>query len=261
MGLRRMVCGWLIGVALCACGGSGGDGGEKSSQAPRVAPPSTVSKPVGQGCAQGASQACTCTDGRAGTSNCQVDGTFSVCTCTGAVPGNPGMTAPPVTGTAGSAAAPAAAGSAAAPPGQMPPPEPTGVVNVPPEDVMACSGAGTPPMANEQVEVLQIRTDKVVYNGQEVPVVPGGFKAMGGTLYACFWVELDMPEKHHIIGWEGAVGGDRAVHHQQVSLSAKPFYLLQQGGLCGLPTVDYTWTGERPTEWTPGIVGYPIGGP
>jgi hypothetical protein len=116
-------------------------------------------------------------------------------------------------------------------------------------------------MASETVEVLQIRTDKVVYGGKEFPVVPGGYKAAGGTVYACFWVELDMPEKHHIIGWEGAVNGDRAVHHQQVSLSAKPFYLAQQGGLCGLPTVDYTWTGERPTEWTPGMVGYPLGGP
>jgi hypothetical protein len=69
-----------------------------------------------------------------------------------------------------------------------------------------------------------------------------------------------MTEKQHIIGWEGAVG-DRAVHHQQVSLSTKPVYLTQQGGLCGLPTVDFTWTGEKPTEWTPKLAGYPLGGP
>jgi hypothetical protein len=70
-----------------------------------------------------------------------------------------------------------------------------------------------------------------------------------------------MPEKRHIVGWEGAVGGERTVHHQQVSLGAKPFYLANQGGLCGLPSVEYTWTGERPPEWTPTLAGYPIGGP
>lgn len=123
---------------------------------------------------------------------------------------------------------------------------------VPPEDVMLCNGMGQAPTADEAVEVLKIRmTD----------IVPGGFKAPGGTYYGCFWVELDMPEKHHIIGWEGAVGGDRSIHHQQVSLGAKPFYLQQQGGLCGLPSVEYTWTGERPPEWTPSMAGYPVGGP
>jgi hypothetical protein len=139
--------------------------------------------------------------------------------------------------------------------------DPSGVVMVPPEDVAACMGAGVPPGPEEQVEVLEIRTDKVVFGGQEFPVVPGGFMSAATTQYTCFWVEVDMPEKHHIIGWEGAVGGDRTIHHQQVSLGQKPFYLTQQGGLCGLPTVDYTWTGERPTEWTPQQVGYPIGGP
>jgi hypothetical protein len=28
-----------------------------------------------------------------------------------------------------------------------------------------------------------------------------------------------MPEKHHIIGWEGAGGADRIIHHQHVSLT------------------------------------------
>jgi hypothetical protein len=69
-----------------------------------------------------------------------------------------------------------------------------------------------------------------------------------------------MPEKAHIVGWQGAVNGDRAIHHQQVSTGAKPFYLTQQGGLCGLPSVEFTWTGERPIEWTPSMTGYPIGG-
>jgi hypothetical protein len=127
-------------------------------------------------------------------------------------------------------------------------------VVVDPADVAACDGMGTAPQASETVEVLKIRTG-------DMTVVPGGYKAPGGTVYACFWIDIDMPEKHHIIGWEGAVGGDRAVHHQQVSLAAKPFYLAQQGGLCGLPAVDYTWTGEKPTEWTPKLAGYPVGGP
>jgi hypothetical protein len=126
-------------------------------------------------------------------------------------------------------------------------------VLVDPADEAACDGMGTAPMPGETVEVIKIRTD-------DMKVVPGGYKPAGGTVYACFWVDIDMPEKHHIIGWEGAVS-DRAVHHQQVSLAAKPFYLAQQGGLCGLPTVDYTWTGEKPTEWTPKLAGYPVGGP
>jgi hypothetical protein len=125
-------------------------------------------------------------------------------------------------------------------------------VIVPPEDVAACQGMGLAPSADEQVEVLKIRTSDVV---------PGGFTPPGGTYYGCFWVEIDMPEKRHIVGWEGAVGGDRSIHHQQVSLGAKPFYLREQGQLCGLPSIEYTWTGERPPEWTPGMAGYPIGGP
>jgi len=142
---------------------------------------------------------------------------------------------------------PAAPGGAPTKPA-APPAEP---VLVDAADEAACDPIGTPPDASEPVEVLKIRISDVA----------PGWKAAGGTTYACFWVDIDMPEKHHIIGWEGAVGGDRSVHHQQVSLAAKPFYLTQQGGLCGLPTVDYTWTGEKPTEWTPKLAGYPVGGP
>jgi hypothetical protein len=138
--------------------------------------------------------------------------------------------------------------SAAAAASAKVPPTP---VLVDPADEAACDPVGAPPSADEAVQVLKIRTEDVV---------PGGFAAMQGTTYACFWIEIDMPEKGHIIGWEGAVD-DRAVHHQQVSLAPKPFYLQQQGGLCGLPTVDYTWTGAKPTEWTPNLAGYPIGGP
>jgi hypothetical protein len=156
---------------------------------------------------------------------------------------------PPVNNTL-----PPAGGSGAA---VMPPPAMMAAVKpvvVDPADAAACDGMGTPPQPSETVEVVKVRTG-------DMTVAPGGYKAPGGTVYACFWIDIDMPEKHHIIGWEGAVGGDRAVHHQQVSLSAKPFYLAQQGGLCGLPTVDYTWTGEKPTEWTPKLAGYPVGGP
>jgi hypothetical protein len=145
------------------------------------------------------------------------------------------------------------AGAAGAPANNMMPPMTTtpALVTVDPADIAACNPAGAAPDASETVEVLKIRTSDAV---------AGGFPAPGGTYYGCFWVELDMPEKHHIIGWEGAVG-DRAVHHQQVSLAQKPVYLAQQGGLCGLPTVDFTWTGEKPTEWTPKLAGYPLGGP
>jgi hypothetical protein len=146
-----------------------------------------------------------------------------------------------------------AAGSAGAAAGMTPAmTTPAPLVTVDPADIAACNPMGSPPDASETVEVLKIRTSDAV---------AGGFVAPGGTYYGCFWVAIDMPEKHHIIGWEGAVGGDRAVHHQQVSLSQKPVYLAQQGGLCGLPTVDFTWTGEKPTEWTPKLAGYPIGGP
>ena len=145
--------------------------------------------------------------------------------------------------------APAAApGAPATKPAAPPPAEP---VLVDAADEAACDPVGMAPDPSETVDVLKIRISDVA----------PAWKAPGGTTYACFWVDIDMPEKHHIIGWEGAVGGDRSVHHQQVSLAAKPFYLTQQGGLCGLPTVDYTWTGEKPTEWTPKLAGYPVGGP
>jgi hypothetical protein len=157
---------------------------------------------------------------------------------------------PAAGGTPG--AAPAGAPPAMVPtattPAMMAPPAP---VIVDPADEAACDPVGSPPSADEAVEVKMIRT---------TDVVPGGFTSMAGTTYACFWIEIDMPEPGHIIGWEGAVD-DRAVHHQQVSLAQKPIYLQQQGGLCGLPTVDYTWTGAKPTEWTPNLAGYPIGGP
>lgn len=221
-------------------------------------------------CAAGASQMCKCVDGRPGVQSCQVDKTFGACNCNGAAaagaPAAAGGNIPvlPVTPSAqaGTPATPPPNSMTTAPmfplpggpamqPGMpaAPPPMP---IKVPPEDVAACTGMGAAPPADEQVMVLKVRTSDVV---------PGGYKAPGGTYYGCFWVEIDMPEKAHIVGWEGAVGGDRAIHHQQVSLSAKPFYLAQQGGLCGLPTVDYTWTGERPPEWTPPMAGYPIGGP
>lgn len=220
-------------------------------------------------CASGATQACKCVDGRSGSQTCQLDKTFGACTCGGnvtvpgaagsgsSVPvapaaqaGSPSMVPPvstvPMTPQPGMFPLPGAPGNT-----MMPPPAPEPVI-VPPEDVAKCSGMGTTPPADEAVEVLKIRTSDVV---------PGGFMAPGGTYYGCFWIELDMPEKAHIVGWEGAVGGTRAIHHQQVSLGNKPFYLAKQGGLCGLPTVDFTWTGERPPEWTPPMAGFPIGGP
>ena len=269
MGLRSALIGMVFAaaaafvLALGACGGSDGGGAPGNGAGPAKIGAPTTSSPVAGGgsCTQGASKPCTCANGGSGAQNCQIDGTFSVCTCSSAAP-----TTPVTPGTAGNAAmagaaAPTPMAGAGMPPANPPanPAAPKPVI-VPPEDVQACSGTGTPPMASEQVEMLAIRTDKVMYGGKEIPVVPGGFKAPGSTWYACFWVEIDMPEKHHIIGWEGAVGTDRTVHHQQVSLAAKPFYLAQQGGLCGLPTVDFTWTGARATEWTPGMVGYPIGG-
>ena len=211
---------------------------------------------------------CVCPNGASGSQKCQLDKTFSVCDCStasaaagrGALGGTAGAPTFPTTPVT-----PGAAGSGVTPPPPMtmgmtptapkPPvmmPVELKPVIVPPEDVTACNGMGVAPSADEQVEVLKIRTSDVV---------PGGFKTMAGTTYACFWIEIDMPEKRHIVGWEGAVGGERVIHHQQVSLGAKPFYLANQGGLCGLPSVEYTWTGERPPEWTPNLAGYPIGGP
>jgi hypothetical protein len=211
-------------------------------------------------CTAESTKACTCSNGQSGTQRCQLDGSYSLCACgatsgvsatAGSIAAAPVITPPPLTPAGNNPARPPA-GMGAAPAPAMPPPVDVKPIIVPPEDVAACNGMGTAPTADEAVEVIKIRTSDVV---------PGGFKAPGGTLYGCFWVEIDMPEKHHIIGWEGAVGGDRAIHHQQVSLGKKPFYLSQQGGLCGLPSVEYTWTGERPPEWTPSLAGYPIGGP
>ena len=257
-------CGGLAVLWLVAClvGCGGGSDAKQGDGKGSALPPSVATTPS-SACATGTSVPCNCVDGASGVRSCQLDGTYSACTCgagSGVAGGSSGVAsaaggASAATGMPTAGATGMAMGGAAAPP-----PDTTGVVMVPPEDVAACTGMGAPPSATEQVEVLEIHTDKVVYGGQEYPVVPGGFTSPSTTLYACFWVEFDMPEKHHIIGWEGAVG-DRAVHHQQVSLGAKPFYLTAQGGLCGLPTVDFTWTGERPTEWTPALAGYPLGGP
>ena len=251
-----LVC---AGFAACTSGGGADDpSNEGGGSSLPVLPPSASVTPPGGGCTAGASTPCSCVGGGSGTSSCQLDGTMSACMCSGVVA--PGSSGVPSGGAPAAAGAPGG-GVAGVGTGEPPVvPDPTGIVMVPPEDVAACAGMGNPPAATEEVEVLEIRTDKVVYGGKEYPIVPGGFVSQATTQYTCFWVEIDMPEKHHIIGWEGAVGGDRTVHHQQVSLGAKPFYLAQQGGLCGLPTVDYTWTGERPTEWTPGQAGYPIGG-
>jgi hypothetical protein len=154
-----------------------------------------------------------------------------------------GSTAPVATAGAGGSAQPMGGGAVAPPPNLQP-------VLVDAADVAACQAPGPPP--TEEVTVLEIRTSDAV---------PGGFVTQAGTTYSCFWVEIDMPEKHHIVGWEGAVN-DRAVHHQQVSIGKMPFVLGgQQGGLCALPSVEYTWTGARPPEWTPSLVGFPIGGP
>ncbi|MFI5306062.1 MAG: hypothetical protein ACHQ53_01840 [Polyangiales bacterium] len=214
-------------LLLLACGKTNSTAGG-STVAPPPAP--TVSAPANGTAANGSNPASPGGTGIAGAQPGAATGTAPGTPMAGAMDATPTMM-----GSAGAAA---------------PPPE----VMVDPADVMSCMGAGVPPDATEQVDVIQIRTN-------DMNVVPGGFQAPGGTVYACFWLDIDMPEKEHIIGWEGAIGGDRAVHHQQVSISPKPIYLTQQGGLCGLPTVDFTWTGEKPTEWTPKLVGFPIGGP
>jgi hypothetical protein len=245
---------WCAATAavLIGCGGEEGGGSD--------APQRTV------GCTPDTTAPCMCPGGGAGTQKCQLDKTFGLCNCTTAAAGSRAATAgsPPISGAAGAmAAVPPPASAPPSGPGAMPPPgmvpgaaPPPAAAPMPvivsPEDVQACTGVGQAPTADEAVEVLKIRTSDVV---------PGGFKAPGGTVYTCFWIEIDLPEKAHIVGWEGAVGGDRTVHHQQVSLGKKPFYLANQGGLCGLPSVEYTWTGERPPEWTPSMAGYPIGGP
>lgn len=240
----------LLGLALTACGSDESEGSGNNAIAQ---------------CQAGQMEVCTCVDQRAGMRNCQLDGTFSACMCSqdpmagagaiggmwqpvagiGGASGAAGTTVP--SGGAGGAMS-AGAGGTGSSEGGAGGSTPM-LVTVPPEDVASCANIAPP---TEDVEVREIRTSDVV---------PGGFVSQAGTTYACFWIELDMPEKHHIVGWEGAVGGDRTVHHQQVSLSAKPFYLGAQGGLCGLPTVDYTWTGSATPEWTPALAGYPIGGP
>ena len=254
MSLRMKQTFWCAGLALAAlaCGGgeTEGSGGQRSST-----------------CAVDTTVPCMCPTGGSGQKKCQLDGTYGLCDCSSVAAtagrgagssfaGAPAIPITPVTPAAPSGGTPATPppGSMTMRPGAMPPPMPVEAkpVLVAPEDVKACTGMGSAPAADEQVEVLKIRTSDVV---------PGGFMSIQGTTYACFWIEIDMPEKRHIVGWEGAVGGDRAVHHQQVSLGAKPFYLANQGGLCGLPSVEYTWTGERPPEWTPSLAGYPIGGP
>lgn len=250
MGMTRALWVVLCLSALIACSDGGGGGDDSAGGAAVVTTP-------GGSCTAGQMMPCTCADGAAGMASCQLDGTFSLCSCTGAAQGVNPIGADPAAGQTGMAGAapPPPVDPGAVPgdtPGDAPPVEPVGAIEVPPEDVAACSPMGAPPAAGEEVTVLEIRTSDVV---------AGGFAAPGGTYYGCFWIEIDLPEKHHIIGWEGAIGGDRSVHHQQVSVGEKPFYLLEQGGLCGLPSVEFTWNGEKPTEWTPSIAGYPIGGP
>ncbi len=255
-GMRQWLA-WVLaaGVPLAAACGASDDGGAMGNLigggAAGVGGPMGIAP--GTDCAQGQQLPCTCVDGASGTQDCQLDATFSVCKCTAGAP----------SGTPQTGATPGDPGALPDPGADPALPNPTGVLIVPPEDVALCNGGGTPPVPGEEVEVIQVRNDQVVWNGQSVPVMLGGFTTMAGTTYACFWADLDMPEKHHIIGWEGAIGTDRTVHHMQVSLSQRPSYLdiFGQGALCGLPTVEYTWTGEKPTEWTPGIAGFPIGGP
>lgn len=229
-----------IALALCAfaCGGGAEESNGAGTPVSPVAP--TFPNTVTPGASGSAAPVIPRTAAGTGSSTPAGIGTQApAAPPANAPPANPAMPAP--------GAAPAVPPTAAGP-GMGAPPAP---VLVDPADEAACDPVGTPPAADEPVEVLKIRTSDVV---------PSGFTSMAGTTYACFWIEIDMPEKGHIIGWEGAVE-DRAVHHQQVSLAQKPFYLMQQGGLCGLPTVDYTWTGTKPTEWTPVLTGYPVGGP
>ena len=206
-----------------------------------------ASSSAGSDCFGGETMGCTCLDGTPSVSRCNGGG-FGVCECTPgneALPAGSGGTAL-MEGTAGGNVMQGTGGTVTMDG------EPNSVlVVVSPEDAAACTGAGQPPMANETTEILQIRVSDAV---------PGGYTS-GGSEYSCFWVEIDMPEKHHIIGWQGAIGGDRAIHHQQVSLAPKPGYLTKQGGLCGLPTIEYTWTGGNDTEWSPQLAGYPLGGP
>jgi hypothetical protein len=220
----------LAVVALSACGGASDDNGKPAMKA-SVSAPTAPSTMLGAAGSTGTVEH----NGAAGTSMpaTNLGGSGGA--------GASSMAKPPAIGTGGAG-------------GTTMMTAPPALVTVDPADVAACDPVGAPPSDDEEVEVLQIRTNDPM-------VVANGFTAPNGTTYACFWLDIDMPEKHHIIGWEGAVGGDRAVHHQQVSLSAKPIYLGAQGGLCGLPSVDFTWTGEKPTEWTPKLAGYPIGGP
>jgi hypothetical protein len=250
--MNRSALRWLSLTLLAACGGSDEGSGTMDDNMTAT-----------ELCTAGVYKGCTCVDQRVGTSTCQLDGTFGACNCnipqptTGAFGSPMGGGAAGAMSTAGTMAATGGmmagtgAGGSAPETGGMGGDDPPAQTIVPPEDVASCGGAQEP-SADEMVEVLEIRTSDVV---------PGGFVTQAGTTYACFWVEIDMPEKHHIIGWEGAVGADRTIHHQQVSLGAKPFYLTAQGGLCGLPSVDYTWTGGTTPEWTPALSGFPIGGP
>jgi hypothetical protein len=229
----------VIAGVLCAfaCGGAAEPDSSSGSQGSPVAP--SFPNTVGPGAAGAAAPVVPRTS-PAGTGTPSAPDTGAKAPVI--PPANTTPTTPPAQGVP-----PATPPTAAGPMAVAPPPP----VLVDPADEAACDPVGSPPAADEPVEVLKIRTSDVV---------PNGYTSMAGTTYACFWIEIDMPEKGHIIGWEGAVD-DRAVHHQQVSLAQKPFYLMQQGGLCGLPTVDYTWTGAKPTEWTPTLAGYPVGGP
>jgi len=217
--MRRNAMRWLAALVfvVVACGGgdSGPSGGGPVPVGGGAAGTGggTTGVTPGTTCAQGAAMPCTCADGASGTQDCQLDGTFSACRCAGGVPSG----TPPAGGTAGAPAAMPDPGAGQAIP------DPGGAIIVPPEDIASCNGAGTPPAPSEVVDVIQVRTDQVTWNGQTVPVVPGGFRTMAGTTYACFWADLDMPEKHHIIGWEGAIlqtGGTKVIISQ--SRNQKP---------------------------------------
>src|SRR5262245_41374515 len=94
-------------VTLMAAGCGGAETAVESTRPGRSSPDAT--------CAQGATLACSCVDGKLGVKTCQVDNSFGVCNCSavntasmsaaGSVASQSGVATPPVAATTPPAAA------------------------------------------------------------------------------------------------------------------------------------------------------------
>ena len=154
--MKNVVRSWC-GVAMLAaigCGGSDDKTGDDAMKRAQVSGPNAMAGSTAAG-SGGAGSSSTAMAGKSG--------------------GVAGMT---MSGGSGGKPATTPMGGGGAGGTMMMPDKPAQVL-ADPADIASCDPAGSPPSADEVVEVLEVKTGDVV---------PGGFAAPGGTYYGCFWV-------------------------------------------------------------------------